>query len=558
MSTTTASRPSTFSLVQQIKSQDQDFEWYPTTSEQLEVIKKDIEERLYLNCPSILDCGAGDGRALMELTTGSRYAIEKSRPLLDVMDPSIFVVGTEFRDQTLLDKDVDLVFCNPPYSEFSQWVVKIIKEANCGCAYFVIPKRWEDDQEIKKAVALREAKTRVLGQFDFLNAERQARATVQIVCVELSDRHSRRSRGSCRVDPFSLWFDENFMLDINKSESRSYDFASSQEKDLKEHLKTEVIQGSDMVAVLEQLYQRDINKLLKNYKALEDIDPELLRELSVNIDGIKEAVQMKIKGLKNLYWKELFNNLSKITDRLISCNRQRMLDKLTQFTQVDFSVSNAYAVLIWVLKNANQYLDDQVITVVEKMTEHANVQLYKSNEKTFGAEQWRYCRTPENLDRYSLDYRVVMARVGGLSVSSYSWENKRHNGLTSGAYDFINDLLTVANNIGFDTTKTAGAGSYLWESNSAVKFDFYDHVTGKQIELMQIRAFKKGNLHIKFNQSFMCRLNVEFGRLKGWLKTAKNAVQEMDVTLDVAESCFHSNLKLEINNLPLLSNKMAA
>ena len=163
------------------------------------------------------------------------------------------------------------------------------------------------------------------------------------------------------------------------------------------------------------------------------------------------------------------------------------------------------------------------------------------------------------LTRYRMDgTKPASLSVGGLSMSSYSWENTRHNGLTSGAYDFINDLLTVANNIGFDTTKTAGAGSYMWESNSAVKFEFYDHVSGKQVELMQVRAFKNGNLHIKFNQSFMCRLNVEFGRLKGWLKTAKDAVQEMDVTLDVAESCFHSNLKLEINNIPLLSNKIAA
>ncbi len=559
MPTKTASRPSTFSLIQQIKSQEQDFEWYPTTAEQLAVIKHDIEKGLRLDTPSVLDCGAGDGRALMALTAGSKYAIEKSRPLLNAMDPAIFVVGTEFRDQTLLDKNVDLIFCNPPYSEFSQWVVKIIKEASCGYIYFVVPKRWEDDESIKKALEQRKAKTQVLGRSDFMNAERQARTQVDIVRVKLGEVSRRHDKANCSVDPFSLWFEENFILNINKSETKSYESVDRQGAGLKEKLKTEVVQGDDMVVVLERLYQRDLNKLLTNYKALEAIDPELLRELDVNIEGVKEAVRMKISGLKNLYWRELFNNLSKITDRLISGNRQRMLDKLTQFTQVDFSVSNVYAVLIWVLKNANQYLDDQVITVVEKMTEHANVQLYKSNEKTFGAEQWRYCRTPENLDRYALDYRVVMARVGGLSASGYSWERTRHNGLTSGAYDFINDLLTVANNIGFDTTQTTGAGSYLWESNSAVKFAFSDHVSGEQVELMQVRAFKNGNLHIKFNQSFMCRLNVEFGRLKGWLKTAKEAAQEMDVSLRDAESCFNSNLKLEVTTtFPMLINQLAA
>jgi len=111
---------STLQLVKALKDNDEDFEWYPTTSQIIDVIKEDIEEN---NCDthlSVLDCGSGDGRVLNALTKGKKYAIEKSRPLLNALNKSIFVVGTDFESQTLIDKKVSVVFSNPPYSAYAQ------------------------------------------------------------------------------------------------------------------------------------------------------------------------------------------------------------------------------------------------------------------------------------------------------------------------------------------------------------------------------------------------------------------------------------------------------
>ena len=47
-------------LVQQLKENEQDFEWYSTTSEIIKVIQKDIKEN-FDDHYSILDIGAGDG-----------------------------------------------------------------------------------------------------------------------------------------------------------------------------------------------------------------------------------------------------------------------------------------------------------------------------------------------------------------------------------------------------------------------------------------------------------------------------------------------------------------
>lgn len=98
-------KKTTSALVKQIKETDSDFQWYPTTNQILSSIKSDIDqliENLDLEqSPSILDCGAGDGRSLTFLTKGDKYAIEKSKPLITAMDSSIFVIGADFHQQTL-------------------------------------------------------------------------------------------------------------------------------------------------------------------------------------------------------------------------------------------------------------------------------------------------------------------------------------------------------------------------------------------------------------------------------------------------------------------------
>ena len=49
-------------LLELAKSTGQDFEWYPTTPQMIDAVKKDFSGDF--DHPSILDCGAGDGRVL--------------------------------------------------------------------------------------------------------------------------------------------------------------------------------------------------------------------------------------------------------------------------------------------------------------------------------------------------------------------------------------------------------------------------------------------------------------------------------------------------------------
>lgn len=536
----------THSLVTQIKEQEQDFEWYPTTEEILEIIKSDINqmahEYVVEDNPSILDCGSGDGRSLVYLTEGQRYAIEKSEILVSNMDKSIFVIGSDFHQQTLIDKSVDIIFCNPPFSEYCSWTSKIIREAKAGYLYFVLPDRWESRFPIQEALELRDAEAEVIGTADFLNADRQARAKVSIVKVQLNYGDHHCTKCTSKTDPFDLWFEENFDIKISKEHVL-------RESSPKEKLENEVVEGGDLISSLVSLYESELEELVNNYKAFETLNPNLLEELGVSVSGIKEALKLKISGLKNKYWKELFDNLNKLTDRLTKSTREKMLKSLTLHTAVDFNTSNVRNVVIWAIKNANYYYDSQLMELVERMVERANVVLYKSNQKNFTKEDWNYCRTLKGLDKFSLETRVILERVGGLCVSDWSYEREKFNGLSERAYWLLKDTLTVATNLGFDTTSKTTPMDFQWVSNKGNKFYYHDLSTNKDLILMEVKAFKNGNLHVKFNQSFMCKLNVEFGRLKGWVKNWQEAAEELEISDFEAMESFRSNVNLISSNL---------
>jgi hypothetical protein len=533
----------TGALIQTIKQFSQDFEFYPTTNEQLEVIKADLEVIFRsTKSPSILDIGAGNGKALKHLTEGKKYAIEKSLPLLNALDSDIFVVGTDFKEQTIIDKRCDLVFCNPPYSEFAYFARRIIEEANARYIYLVLPERWEKNDDIQSAIKARDASYTVLGSYDYLNAERKARAKVHVVRIDLCYcRDTYYSGATPKVDPFSLWFAQNFNIFNEDEKPKATDtFNKDKAHGFSERVSNSLVPGVDLVSTLEALYNDDLNKLIETYKKLESIDNVVLKELGANFDGVKEALKLKIEGLKDKYWRELFSNLDKVTNRLTAKSREKLLKVLFENTHVDFTKTNAYALVQWVCKNANNYFDEQLVDVVECMIGQANVILYKSNEKTFGKEEWRYIRwAPEGLDRFSLDYRIVVHREGGRSDS---WDSS--SGLSKRAHTYLNDLCTIASNVGFDTSGCERADSFDWTDSGKKVFNYYDHTTQKNVTLFESRAYYNGNIHLRLNQAFIAKLNVLFGKLKGWVRSPREAAEEMGIDIDLAQESFGANFKI--------------
>lgn len=533
-------------LIKKLKENGQDFEWYPTTREMLKIIADDIDISTdrYQTSSKILDIGAGNGSALNIITEildekihFKKYAIEKSKILCEQMPDDIFIVGTDFHAQTLVDKKVNVVFCNPPYSEYVDWMIKIIKEAYCQAIYFVVPGRWSDNKEISDAISARDGKIKILRTMDFKNSEfRQSRAKIDIVKITIG---GMRYRSGCYKDPFKLWFDESFKFDIAKDE-----FCGDGDKKGINHDATALINKSDLIESSVRLYQKDLDHLLKNYRSLESIDPDLLEELEVNLASLCEALKMKITGLKTVHWKELFSSLRSITDSLTSKSRGLLLDTMMDNMNVDFTQNNIYTIVIWVLKNANKYFDKQLTEVYKTITSKDAIKLYKSNTRII-TDDFRFSRN--KISNYKLDYRII--HDGFRVLVDYS--PRYEHGLSKTATDFLKDIFAVAGNLGYRVIEKPE--DFKWESRKLITFHYMED--GKEEIFATVRAYLKGTLHFKFNQKFMRAWNIEAARILGWIKDPEHASREMDENVNDIKQFFGKNLRIGIKDVPMLCEK---
>jgi hypothetical protein len=440
----------------------------------------------------------------------------------------------------------DAIFCNPPYSEFKQWVLKILNEANTRLIYFIVPERWQQDAEINQIIKERGAKTSVLAEFDFLQAERQARARVNVVKINFTDKYNDQ-----KSNPFKRWFNQHFKLDIAEKNS-PYRFDKTQTQ--KKSLHNKLVSSKDIVDSLVTFYNQAIDALLATYQSLEKIDRSIFAEMEIDLDKVMNNLIEKIENLKKLYWHELLTNTQQVSKQLTTDSRKLLFDTLSEHTSVDFNHANIRSVLIWILKNANSYIDTQLIKVVESLVDSANITGYKSNQNTFEQENWRYTRynmcngeEDKKPQRYKLDYRCVISRYTAIDSSYDSINNLSKNCVT-----FIDDLRTIAYNLGFDISADKTAAQHEWESGKKVAFHYRD-LNGDEQTLMVVKAFKNGNLHFQISQQFLCKLNVEFGRLKGWLKSKEEAAEELDIPLTDVEASFDTLLQFKPENqFPLL------
>ena len=564
-------------LLNEAKYVGQDFEWYPTTQA---IINEFYEHVRQFRIESLLDVGAGNGKVLMQFAelksrtleaarnnkdanshraydnyNTELFAIEKSRPLLDTLHSDIGIMGTDFWEQTLLDKSVDCMFSNPPYSEFVNWTEKLIREANANFIYLVLPQRWKEQRLIQDALKARKAEFKIIGEFDFLVSEdRAARAKVDLIFICLCHQRdvnspSQRNRFSSPVDPFDLWIEENFKFksksqsELNaKMESEAHAFRNRSEE-----IKHELVGGDGLIEVLDRLYKRDLNRLLENYKKISDLDSVIFNELDIKIGTLMENIKSRVKGLKSVYWNELFDRYEVLTKRLTSKSRDAFLRLIRTKTNIDFTSGNAYAISAWAIRNANSYFDKQMIDVFEEMISLANIQNYKSNQRVFQRNEYRYGKL--EADHIKLDYRVVLERSGGLSTSR--WDSDKTSGLEKRAADFLNDLLVVADNLGF--ARLDSISQHHFHGSSKHVFVCKERNTvGLSAELFDVRAFKNGNMHIRFAKPFIFAMNIEVGRLKGWIHNVQHGATELQEDVNEVSKFFKQTYTLLPNSLDRL------
>ena len=542
--------------LRKVQAAREDFEWYPTTDEIIAALVRDVKRhvgsdghRYRHSGPSnnFLDIGAGNGKVINAIKDlefiSDTFAIEKSATLQEMLPASTFILGCDFWKTSLIDKDVGIIFSNPPYSTYQDWTLKILREIQPGSVvYLVIPDRWEKSEAITREIKARKATTKVLGTYDFQAAEeREARARVHLLRVELleTQRHYRDPE-NVMDDPFTRFFHETFTYP-EAEEEIPFDTQLEQ---------AQIVHRLNFIEALCRLHDLRIEQLQRNYQAVCELSAEILAEFDINKGGLIKSLKMKLDTCKKEYWRRLFDGMKEINTRLTAQSRETIQRKLQAQTGIDFNRDNCYAVVLWTVKNANQYFDTQLVETYEKMVESANVDNYVSNKRIFKWNRFAYrSQIEEKATHYRLKvgHRMVLNSVGGLR-NYHSWET----GISKDACDFLGDLITVAHNLGFAVIDSAPT-PYSFNDSSArvIRFRTAD---GTVESLIRTRAFQNNNMHMQFHPDFIHALNVHHGRLKGWLRNDDDAATELEIPKATAAKLFATpGFRLTSSSLSLMA-----
>lgn len=554
----TTEKKSVSRLVNIQHENNEETEFYPSTQEIVDSVARWISRNGEIT-DSILDIGCGNGSFFEKLDKtdffcnddyrhknhGSKlhknykkYGIEKSNILAEQLPEDVVLLGSDFHSNTLIDKKVDCIFCNPPYSEYEDWTERIITEGNAEKIILVIPSRWKDSERIKIALERREYSAETIGKFDFSNAERKARANVDVIGILPKMIGYGRSK---LTDPFDLWFDSTFSLNAEKKNESEYE--SNEKK------KNEIFKSGDTAEDLVKFYNADMEKLYENYRSLEKLDADIFKELKVDVAMLKKSLRERLKNLKILYWDLLFKKYDKLTQRLTTKGRDRVIKRLSDNTAIDFTLDNIYQLTLWMIKHSNTLFDEQLTDFFFTLSRPENIHRYKSNLR-WNDSDWKYLKekiadnwsgyredvAKEKLKNVMLDYRVI---VTGWKNFETEWKRR----LSDSTREFLYDVCVIGKNLGYDLDFEIPNPYENIDLNQWCNFDIRTK-DGKVF--CNVKLYKNGNRHIKFCKEFMQKLNVEMARINGWVHSKEEAKEEFGLSETEINQYWNYNLKIGI------------
>lgn len=593
------SQSATMAVIASLKEAGQDYEFYPTTEQQIQTIAADITSiletydvtNIHSRSVKLLDVGCGDGRVLMALNqmlsadeenpiSTEMYAIEKASVHTDTYRAKdITLLGTEFHETNFISKSTDIAFVNSPYSEFSVWMETLLYQLNFKLMYAIMPERWQDDPAIQKAVERRGIKsTVIIAKSDFYIAPRQARAKVHIVRFAFNDfetdaerynnasgSDNRNSRyrykptlGRDATDSFQIFIEDELGLNQTYSETTNKFYEFAEKERVRKELETDGTESFEIVAsrgvlwALLENYDRDISHVLNEYKKIAELDATLLSELGVEYKALIEGLKEKLLGFRNVYWSLLFDELTVLSCRLTTKNKKQLLNTLSA-NALDFTYTNAVYIISFAVEMANELIETSLVEVFKELTcEKSISRHYKSNEHYY-RDSWRHSTTsPNDNAKYVLDYRFVSSHWTNFGTNS--WDS----GLTEDARRYCDDLLVALKLLGYDNfTYSSGYKSLSAGDKLIVKgTDPY----GNLIDLLHVRFYKNGNRHIQFNQEAMLRFNCTVSRILGWVRSKAEFEFETDSVKPVEDDIWHigDGLKIKPSTMLVLTHRQAA
>lgn len=594
-----------YNLIQTLKDNNQDFEFYPTTNEILVKIANTLKDSLskdhnyrQTNDFTILDVCAGNGNALSALKQHleeekeigfiNLQGIEKSPILYGTWDESIKLVGTDFFQENLYNKTADILFCNPPFSQTETWFKRLLD--NCSSRikhiFFVCPSkqglsdkyrdmfddfRFNKDKHNKHGIQMTVLQNEHSESFSFKTADRSARVETVVLHIDLSKyAHLRYVERTDEDALFKQYFPE-LQNKLEHTEDYSYRQQEREDRDAAINaLMLEQTGEQDLVRILVDAFNKERNEFLDAYNKLNDVPILLLNKLNIDLSKAKKLLFKTLKELDSTYWGKLLQLYEPLKQKLTSQSINLLMNYVSE-RNISFTYDNCLAVTLLAIQKTNDMIVGQLLDKYKHWAEVGNYKSYKSNQRLFNEGYFKDCVEPEDLnvqgvhsagpkwgntplekimpfgigERKKLEYRIVDCHLS-FKNGCYSWNNFDIN---SSGMRAVNDIIVIARNLGYAVT------------NFEQVCDYGDRISvfatdrnGKEIVLFDFKVFKNGNAHFFLNKGLMIDIMLVVGKHLGWIHNKEQAVDDLGITseeYDNAVKDLHLVSPASIKGLPM-------
>lgn len=524
-----------------------------TTDEMIEAISKDIAKSAgFISLNSIIDVGAGDGSTLKSkyfddndtyVKLRRKSGIEKSVEHVSSWNNTINFVGGDFFENSLHDIDAEVLFCHPPHSNYEAWAVKVINESYAVVNYLVLPEQWQASEAITRALADRSYSATIIlaknssdedsGKVDVIRVIKSLRLDrdEMMKSVPLNSRYEEDliEKGTyiftCNHIKENDPVDDQFITllpNLATVEEKTF-FTSDNQSDSADSIFKNSADLADMVG----LYNKDKAKVIASYKALNDIDLGLFKELDIDIDTLKEKYKQSLCAVRRLYWNAFIKSYDPVTSRLTSDYADLITKEALSKTTIEFTASNALIVTNIIIKRASAYSDQQADHLFQELSNDVNAKPYRSNTDKPSFERNRYFRDRKLQPNYSLGFQTIKDSMFNVSAN---YSNDLICGIS--ANKVIDNISIIAKLIGMhgvvestiaDNNRVNRGIPYGQLITANLKKD------GKSADLLTIKFYKNGNQHLSLAKEFILRLNIYICKLHGWIEDASEAFIEMQL-----------------------------
>jgi len=271
------------------------------------------------------------------------------------------------------------------------------------------------------------------------------------------------------------------------------DFDEKPQRDWEEEREQVLALKETPIAHLLGCYEREKETLGKAFRAIGNLEPEIIRLMGQDKKTMLEIIRQAIGGLKSKYWRAAFDKLEPVQTRMTKRTRQRIFDSIREFKALDFSTDNVYSIAIWIINNTNVGILDQIGEVFDEMTSKENIEGYKSNRHWAkgtwrnAGDSWKFRKLPERW-KLGLDYWIV--------VRGYAY-----SGGTVIKHTIVDDFIIICRNLGFPIAANCvpnysvhSQEQKFWTEDGKLAFTMR-YYTGNQ------------NAHLKINKKLLMKFN---------------------------------------------------